>query len=187
MFEQVSLVSLWLPILLSAVIVFVAASVAWMVLPHHRGDWARLPGEDSVLGALRGAGVGPGQYMFPWAMTPEGCKEEGAKEKIEKGPIGSVVIMVKPNMARSLIQYFVYTLCVSFFVAYVGYAALPFGSEYLHVFRLLGTTAFLAYSFSLIPNAIWYGHTWSSTIKSVIDGLVFGLLTGGVFGWLWPS
>ncbi len=72
-------------------------------------------------------------------------------------------------------------------VGYVGYATIPPGLEYLHVFRVLGTTAFLAYSAAVIPGAIWFGYTWSSTWKSVIDGLVYGLLTGGVFGGLWPG
>jgi hypothetical protein len=184
---DVSLVSLWLPILVSAVIVFFAAFLAWTVLPHHRSDWVRVPNEETLLQAIRSIGLERGQYVFPHAMTAEGAKDPEAKKKLEEGPIGSLVIWPKPSMGRSLVQYFVYCLAVSFFVAYVGYAALEFGTDYLHVFRVLGTTAFLAYSFAGIPQAIWFGHTWSSTWKTVIDGLVFGLLTGGTFGALWPS
>jgi hypothetical protein len=90
-------------------------------------------------------------------------------------------------MGKSLLFYFLFCLGVSFMVAYVGYAAIPAGVEYLHVFRVLGTVAFLAYAAAEIPTAIWFGHTWGSVWKSVIDGLVYGLLTGGVFGWLWPG
>ena len=184
---DVTLVSLWLPILVSAVIVFFAAFVAWTVLPHHRSDWVRVPNEDTLLQAIRSLGLKRGQYVFPNAMTAEGAKDPAAKEKLAEGPVGSLVIRPAPAMGKSLVQYFVYCLAVSFFVAYVGYAALDFGADYLHVFRVLGTIAFLAYSFAEIPRSIWFGHTWSSTWKSVIDGLVFGLLTGGTFGWLWPS
>ncbi len=181
--EQVSLVSLWLPILLSAVIVFFAAFVAWMVLPHHKSDWAKIPNEDSLLNAIRGIGLARGQYMFPAAMM---SRDKGEREKATEGPMGSMVVMGPPNMGKSLGFYFVYNLAISFMVGYVGYVTIAAGTEYLHVFRVLGTVAFLAYSAALIPTSIWYGSSWSSTWKSVIDGLVFGLLTGGVFGWLWP-
>ena len=45
---MVSISALWLPILLSAVIVFVASSIIHMVLPVHRGDYRKLPEEDRV-------------------------------------------------------------------------------------------------------------------------------------------
>jgi len=185
--EQVSLVSLWLPILVSAVIVFFAAFVAWTILPHHRSDWAAVSNEESLLQAIRGLNLGRGQYVFPHAMTPEGAKSPDAKAKLDEGPVGSLVIRGAPNLGKSLLQYFIFTLGVSFMVAYVGYAAIPAGVEYITVFRVLGSVAFLAYAAAEIPAAIWFGHTWSSTWKAVIDGLVFGLLTGGVFGWLWPG
>ncbi|NIR43364.1 MAG: hypothetical protein GWN99_05440 [Gemmatimonadetes bacterium] len=183
---DVSLVSLWLPILLSALIVFVAAFVAWTVLPHHRSDWVGIPNDELLLNAIRSLNLGRGQYVFPYAATPEGRKQEGAEEKIKQGPMGMLIVSEPPNMTKSLIQYFIFCLGVSFMVGYVGYAAIDAGAEYLHVFRVLGTVAFLAYGAAEIPGAIWLGRTWSSVWKSVIDALVFGLLTGGVFGWLWP-
>ena len=47
------LADLWLPILLSAVFVFVASSVLHMVLPIHKGDYKKPPGEDAVLESMR--------------------------------------------------------------------------------------------------------------------------------------
>ena len=185
--EQVSLISLWLPILVSAVIVFFAAFVAWTVLPHHRSDWVGITNEWRLLQAIEDLGLEHGQYVFPRAMTPEGAKEPQAREKLKTGPVGSLIIRDAPNLKRSLTYYLLFTLAVSFMVAYVGYAAIPAGAGYPHVFRVLGTTAFLAYAAAEVPAAIWFGHTWSSVWKSVVDGLVFGLLTGGVFGWLWPG
>lgn len=185
--EQVSLISLWLPVLLSAVVVFFAAFVAWAVLPHHRSDWVGIANDWRLLQAIEDLGLERGQYVFPYAMTPEGSKEPDAQEKLKTGPVGSLLIRDVPNMKKSLSLYFLFTLAVSFLVAYVGYAAIPAGSEYLHVFRVLGTVAVLAYSAAEVPAAIWFGRTWSSVWKSVIDGVVFGLLTGGVFGWLWPG
>ncbi len=60
------LLSVWLPILVSSIAVFVASFLAWMVLPHHRSDWSKLPDEDGLISALSSGGVKPGQYMFPF-------------------------------------------------------------------------------------------------------------------------
>jgi hypothetical protein len=54
------------------------------------------------------------------------------------------------------------------------------------VFRLVGTAAFMGYSLALLQHSIWYKRNWGTTLKSVFDGLLYGLLTAGVFGWLWP-
>ena len=45
---MVALADLWLPILVSGVVVFVVSSVIHMLIPIHRGDYAKLPGEDAV-------------------------------------------------------------------------------------------------------------------------------------------
>ncbi len=184
--DKISLLALWLPTLVSAVIAFFAAFIAWTVLPHHRSDWLRIPDEGRLLDVLRQLGLERGQYVFPSVMTPEGAKDPDAAAKMKEGPVGSLIIRPAPNLRKSLLQYFLFTLAVSFMAGYVAYATIPRGAEYLQVFRVVGTVAFLAYSAAEVPGAIWFGRTWSSTWKSVIDGLFFGLLTGGAFGWLWP-
>lgn len=40
---------------------------------------------------------------------------------------------------------------------------------------------------ALLQNSIWYKRKWSSTLKSMADGLVYALVTAGTFGWLWPA
>jgi len=44
----------------------------------------------------------------------------------------------------------------------------------------------MSYGLGPIVNAIWKGQPWSVTLKEIFDGLVYGLLTAGTFGWLWP-
>ena len=109
-------------------------------------------------------------------------------EKLKKGPV--MVLTVMPSgpmsMGRNLGLWFVYLVVVGFLAAYVAGRALPPGTSYLHVFRFAGTTAFIAYSMGLWQMAIWYRRSWSTTIKSTIDGFIYALLTAGVFGWLWP-
>jgi hypothetical protein len=99
------------------------------------------------------------------------------------------VLVLKPageGMGKSLGQWFVYTLVVSAMVAYVASSVLPRGTDYLKVFQVAGTTAWLAYAFGQLPAAIWMGKPWSIALKEVFDGLLYGLVTAGAFGWLWP-
>lgn len=186
---MVSITALWLPILLSAVIVFVASSIIHMLLPIHKNDYRKLPEEDKVLDALRAAGVTPGRtYHFPFC-THKDMKSPEMIEKFKRGPIG--LLTVRPNgapaMGKFLAQWFLYCIVINIFVAYLTGRTRPAGTPYLEVFRVAGASAFLAYSVALIQDAIWKGEDWGVTFKYVLDGLIYGLLTAGTFGWLWPK
>jgi len=185
---MVTLLDLWLPIVLAAVLVHVGGFVMWMVMPHHRGDWKKLPDEDGVLAALRKSGAGVGQYNFPHRASRDAAKDPAWLAKAEAGPMGFLILGVpgRPKMGKSLGQYFLYTLGVSFMIGYIASHTLPAGAPYLPVFRVVGTVATLAYAAALAPGAIWFSRSWGSTAREMFDGLVFGLLTAGVFGWLWP-
>ncbi len=184
---MVPLSALWLPIVLSAVIVFVVSSIMHMVLPYHKGDYQKLPDEDKVLPALRAAGLTRGLYIFPFADHST-MKSPEVVEKYKQGPVGMVTIFPSgpPVMPKFLGLWFGYCLIVGFFVAYLAAHTVAQGTYYLAVFRVVGTAAFLAYGLGNMSNSIWKGQTWSMTIKEVIDGLVYALLTAGTFGWLWP-
>jgi nucleoside recognition membrane protein YjiH len=181
--------ALWLPILLSAVIVFVASSIIHMALPVHKSDYRKLPDEEKVLDTMRASGVTPGrEYRFPFCSQKE-MKTPEAIDKFKRGPVGLLVIM--PNgamsMGKFLGQWFIYCVVVSIFAAYLtGRTRMP-GADYLEVFRVAGCTAFIGYALAQAQNSIWRGVTWGITLKHMLDGLIFGLLTGGTFGWLWPK
>src|SRR5437762_1476156 len=83
------------------------------------------------------------------------------------------------------IALFIYTLIVVTFIAYICRLALQTGAPYPHVFRLAATAGFLAYSFNTISDSIWYGKPWPITARFFIDGVIYGLLIGATFGWLW--
>jgi hypothetical protein len=180
--------ALWLPILLSAVIVFVASSIIHMGPFWHRGDYPKVPNQDKVQDALRPLAIPPGDYMLPRATNMKEMRTPEHMEKLTKGPV--MVLTVLPNgpgsMARNLVQWFLYTVVVSFFAAYVASRALPPGTDYLRVFQLVGATAFVGYSLALLQMSIWYRRAWRLTVKAIFDGLIYGLLTAGTFGWLWP-
>ncbi len=184
---MVPLSALWLPIVLSAVIVFVASSIMHMVLPYHQSDYQKLPDEDKVLAMLRGAGMKRGLYIFPYG-THKDMKSPAMVEKYNQGPVGMMTLFNNglPVMPKFLGQWFVFCLIVSFFVAYLTAHTVAPGTYYLAVFRVVGTAAFLAYGLGHLSDGIWKGQTWSFTIKEVVDGLIYGLLTAGTFGWLWP-
>jgi hypothetical protein len=186
---MVSIPSLWLPILLSAVLVFFASWLMHMLLPYHRSDFATVPSEGEVQDALRRFNIPPGDYMIPCAGSPAGMKSPDFQEKFRKGPVLIMTIFKggSMNMGGSLAQWFVYLLLVGVFVAYITGRALQPGATYLEVFRFAGCTAFLSYSIALWQDSIWYKRKWSTTIKNTFDGLVYGLLTAGTFGWLWPK
>jgi hypothetical protein len=184
---MVSLSALWLPIVLSAVIIFVASSIMHMVLPYHRSNYKQLPDEDKVRAALRSAGLQRGLYVFPFC-TPKDMKSPAMVEKYKQGPVGSITVMPlgPAAMPKFLGLWFAYCLLVSFFVAYLTAHTVAPGTPYLAVFRVVGTAAFLAYGLGALPGGIWKGQMWSMTIMEAIDGLVYALLTAGTFGWLWP-
>jgi hypothetical protein len=184
---MVSLTALWLPIVLSAVIVFVASSIMHMLLPYHKSDYRQLPDEDKLLAVLRAAGLKPGLYHFPFC-THSDMKSPAVMEKFKQGPVGMLTLFPSgpPAMPKFLGMWFAYCLVIGFFVAYLTGSTVAPGANYVAVFRGAGTAAFLAYGLGNLSNGIWKGQPWGVTLKEVIDGLVYALLTAGTFGWLWP-
>jgi hypothetical protein len=180
---------LWLPILLSSAIVFIVSSIIHMLSPWHKNDYPKLLSEGKVLDALRPLDIPPGEYMMPRPSNREEMRSPEFMEKMKKGPVLLLSVWPKGpvSMGMNLAMWFFYTLVVGLFAAYVSGRALPVGATYLHVFRFAGVTAFLAYSAALWQMSIWYNRPWSTTIKTTVDGLIYALLTAGVFGWLWPQ
>ncbi len=159
-----------------------------MVLPIHRNDYKKLPDEADVMGAMRAHGVSPGDYVFPHAPSPKDMGTPEMTAKYTQGPVGLLTVMQNgpPAMGKSLMQWFGFSLLAGVFVAYLtGRSATP-GQDYLTVFRMAGTVGFLAYAGAFAQDSIWKGQSWSITAKHSFDGLIYALITAGVFGWLWP-
>jgi hypothetical protein len=185
---MVPLMSLWLPVLLSAVIVFVASSIIHMVLGYHNTDFSRLPQQDQVLDALRPFNIPPGDYIAPHAAGSAERKAPEFTEQMNRGPVFAMTMFTSGawQMGGRLLNWFLYSVLVSVFAAYVAGRTLPPGTDYLQVMRIAGTVAFCGYALAHLPASIWYDRKWSTTFKNMFDGLIYGLLTGGTFGWLWP-
>jgi len=185
---MVPIMALWLPILVSAAIVFVASSIVHMVFTYHDKDFKGVPEEDKLLNALRAFNLPPGEYVLPHAGSSKERNTPEFQEKMKKGAfIMSVWESGPPSMAKNLIQWFVYSVIVGIFAAYVVGRALGPGAPYLAVFRFAGVTAFACYTIAQWQDFIWFKRSWGRTFRGTIDGLVYGLLTAGTFGWLWPE
>ena len=184
---MMTVLSLWLPILIAAVLVFIASSVIHMVLGFHKNDLGAIPDERRVADALRPFAIPPGDYMMPHGHA----KEMATPEFIQKTKEGPVAIMTvfpnePTNMGKSLALWFAYSLVVGGVAAYVAGMTLGIGAAYGEVFRVVAAVSFAGYSLAILQASIWWGRSWGYTVRTMADGLVYALLTGGVFGWLWP-
>ena len=182
---MVSVPALWLPILVSGVLVFLASSLFHMVLKYHRSDAGPLPDEKKVADALRPLRIPPGDYSLPYGAGP-GSPE--VIEKFKQGPVAIITVMPDglPALGVNLARWFGYSLLVGAAAAYVAGLTLGPGAEYSLVFRVVGTVAFAGYSLAILQSSIWWSRSWSYTFKTMADGVVYALLTAGTFGWLWP-
>jgi len=184
---MVSLMSLLIPTVLSAVFVFIASSIVHMATKWHANDFPLVENQGKIMDALRAQGLAPGDYMFPRPKDMADMKSPEFVQMFEKGPFMMTVFPSGPmSMGKSMMNWFIYDLVVSFFAGYVASAALAPGTMYLKVFQVVGTAAFMGYALAQWPLTIWYRRDVRVTIKNTIDGLVYGLLTAGTFGWLWP-
>jgi hypothetical protein len=182
------LMELAVPIVLSAVLVFVASSIIHMASPWHKSDFPRLGNEDQVMSALRPLQIPPGDYFVPRPASREDMKSPAFLEKVKEGPM--VVFTVMPPgpmaMGRNLAQWFGYCVIVSIFSGYLAGRALPHGADTGRVWQFTSAAAFAAYALALWQMSIWYRRSWAITMKATVDGLIYGLLTAAAFGWLWP-
>jgi len=182
---QTAMLSLWLPIVATGFALFFASWLAWMVLPHHKKEWRGMPNEDAVLAALKGANLGAGQFMFPYAACGDDWKSDTFKAKQIAGPVGTLTIWgATPNMGKNMLLTLVFFLVVSFTIAYLAAIVIAPGAEPRFVFRFVGTAGILTYGMANILNGIWFGR---KLIADVVDGIAYGLITGAIFAAMWPA
>jgi|SRR5690349_19303404 len=186
---MVALSSLLLPILLSAVAVFIVSFLIHMLLKYHANDFPALPDQDNVMDALRKFNIAPGDYMVPRCQSMKEMKEPAFTEKLKKGPVLTMTVMPNGEMAmgKSMAQHIIYCLVVSTLTAFVASRFLAPGAPGNTVLLLVGLVAFMAYAAAQWPDSIWYRRKWSTTVKNTIDGALFGLATGAVFMLMWPK
>jgi len=185
------MIALWLAILVAAVGVFVTSSILHMLLPYHRSDIRKLPGdqEDALLDALNRAAVAPGDYAVPHPGGSAGMRDPAFIAKATKGPLTLVTLApgATPSMGPQLGMWFVYCVVASIAVGVMAWYIVGPGQPFHYVFHIAGFMAFLAYGGALPQMSIWYRRSWATTMKSLFDSVIYGAVAGAAFGWLWPQ
>ncbi len=183
---NVTLLSLWSPVVLSAVGVFLAGNLVWIVLRYHQSDWKKLPDEDAVRDNLKK--LEAGSYSVPFCADFKQRDDAVWQAKYEAGPVLTINVFKQGPVSsvKPLAQWMTYCLVISTLVAYVAGTALAAGTSFSKVFQVTATVAFLAYSGSSALGSIWFGQPWRRTANDILDGLIYGFLTAAIFGWLWP-
>lgn len=186
---MIGLSGLWLPIVLSAVAVFIASSLIHMVIGWHKSEFPAPPNQDALMDAMRPFNLQPGEYMLPRAASMKAAGEPEFVEKLKKGPVGILTILPNGpmNMGKLLGQWFVFSLVVGVFAAYLTGRTHGWGADPMSVMRVSGTVTFLSYSMASWSSWIWWGRSTRSTLMGTLDGLIYGAITGYIFSWQWPT
>lgn len=184
-----ALLPLWLPILLSAVVVFVISSLIHMVFKWHASDYGAFANEDAVRDAIRAGNPAPGRYVLPFCKDMKDMAGDAMMKKYQAGPVGHVTILRNgaPHMGKYLGQWFLWCLVIAIVAAYL--AARVFGLDHGHAraaAKLVGAVSFIAHGFGTVTESIWMDRPWSTTAKHLLDAALYGLGSGLVFCWLWP-
>lgn len=186
---MVSLASLWLPIVLGAVFVFIASSFVHMVFKWHAPDYRKLANEDEARAAIRKGAASPGQYSVPHCLGPKDMQDPEIQKRFTEGPVAMMWVLPNgmPSMGKMLGQWFALNLLVSFLIAYVAAHTLAAGAAPLHVLRVTASIGFLAYAIGSISDGIWFGKPWAAVGKDLADALIYAFAGGAAFAWLWPQ
>lgn len=186
---MIPVIQLLIPIMVAAAAVWIATALVWTVLPHHKSDFKEFPNEDAVRDAMKPQKIAPGMYNLPHLASRDEMQDPEVKKKFEEGPSGFFTIVPPgvPPMGKPMVTAFIFNLVVSVCVAYVAGRTIPSGASFLSVFRITATVGWLAYAAAVVPESVWFGRPWKYTGKLILDGFAYGLLTGCIFGWLWPG
>ena len=182
-----TVLSLWLPILVSAIGVFIVSSIIHMVLGYHQNNFKKVPNENAFLDEVGKLDIPPGEYMYPYCSGPKDMQSEGYMDKLNKGPVGMMTAMPKGPfaMGKNLANWFIYSILVGIFCAYISLLSLNSESSFNLIMHTVSIAAFGGYALALIQNSVWYSRAWFTTAKFMFDGLVYSLTTGAIFAWLW--
>lgn len=176
------LITLWKPILVSTVVLFMLSFLVWALLPFHKKDHKRLENQAELQQAIRDLAIKPGVYFFP---SPK-PGEKMDKEAWMRGPSGLLTIMKPPSMAGNMLATAGVLLCVAIGAAYIGYFALGRNADFWRVFQIMTSVGIVAFCFSPLPNMIWFQSRHWAKLMVVVDGVLYGVALGFVFAWMWP-
>jgi len=178
------LTSLLIPIILSAIALFFASFLSWMVLQLHRDDWKKMDKEVGFLKTMTDLNVPQGNYMFPGCDSPAEMKTEEYQQKWNHGPSGVMTVFPKVGMGKKLGLTFIYFLAISFCLAYLSTLAMTPGAEFMVVFRFISTAGLLVFLSSIVQHSIWFHNR---ILGHIIESILYAIIVGTIFGLMWPA
>lgn len=183
-----AIAQLWMPILVTAVLIFIASSLIHMVLKWHNADYRQLSNEDDVRAAVRAASPAPGQYVLPYCVDMKEMSGETMMKKFAEGPVAFLTVRKNgpPEMGSTFVMWFAFTVGVAAFAGWLAMSAYAGKANASAAGQLVGFVSFIAYGGGSMPLGIWMGKPWSSVAKDLLDALIYGVISGLVFTWLWP-
>ena len=186
---MLNLASLWMPILLSAVGIFIASSLIHMVFQWHQSEYGKLPNEDEVRAIVAGAKLAPGQYVMPHCVGGKEMQAAEMQQKFKDGPVAVLVVRANgaPNMGATLGQWFGLTAVIAVLTAGLACTVLPRAADGHQVFHFFAIVTFMSYAAGSFINGIWMGRLWSAVAKDALDSLIYAAITASLFAWLWPQ
>jgi hypothetical protein len=183
-----ALPELWLPILVSSILIFIASSLIHMVIRWHNGDYRKLANEDAVRAAIRAGAPGPGMYVLPHCADMKDMQNPDMTQKFVEGPVGLVTLRRSgaPKIGPALMQWFLFTLVIGAAAAGLALQVYGIGGNPHHAAHLIGAISLLVYAGASVPEGIWMGKPWISVLKHAIDGAIYATISALTFWWLWP-
>ena len=183
-----SLLALWLPILLSAVVVFVISSLVHMVFKYHATDYGTVANEDAVRAAINAGNPAPGRYVIPHCKDMKDMASPEMTKKYQEGPVMHFTILPKgvPGLGKYLGQWLLWSLVIAAVVGWLTAKAYGLGAPAQGAAKFAAVLTFIAHGFGTVTESIWVGRPWGSSARYLLDSALYALGTWAVFLWLWP-
>ncbi len=180
---------LWMPILVTAVLIFIASTMIHMVFKWHNADYQKLTNEDDVRAVVHASSAEPGQYMIPYCVDMKEMGGEVMMKKFNDGPVAFLTVRKNgtPAMGSTLFQWFIFTIVIASFAGWIAMSVFSGKADARAAGQMVGLISFLAYGAGSVPLGIWLGKSWGSVAKDLLDAVIYGVISWLVFAWCWPA
>ena len=185
-----ALAELWLPILLTAVFVFIASSLIHMLFKWHNRDYHGFGNEDAIRAAInQGGAPRPGIYFLPDMAncSKEQMQDPAFQARFAEGPVAKIIIRPAGamSMGKPLLLWFLLSLLVAAAAGCIAYCAIGAGDSHRGG-HIVGIVTLLAYGVGRVIHGIWGGAPWRSVLKDLLDAAIYAVVSALTFMWLWP-